>query len=313
MYNRTQQLRNIAYGLKEPIGYNKDYIIVFNDFGKPSCQPEAEDRNDDDGLEEGFEQYMCDVQAVRELIGKVDEGAKGIYALIDLSASAVTTDHNADVSTKLNQLIESTNDFCSRCKVSITALETEKDKGTATESRMRSNAYNVCLKHFQSAVKRYQDAQITFKKAIKERTARQVQLIYPELDASELDRMMAPGNAQQVLEQAARSAIIGGGTLIDAVNNIQSKYNDVLALEDSVEELHQMMIELAGIVRYQGELIDQVEYNTMKAVEYTEKANVELVKAQDLKRRRNKLIMYITGGATVGTLMIVVPLVLKVA
>ncbi|ORM42358.1 Syntaxin-2 [Babesia sp. Xinjiang] len=255
---------------------------------------------------------MRDVHTARGLIASIDEGAKAINSLMELSASAVTNEQNAAVSTKLNDIIACVNEACTKCKGAISALEKEKDKGTPTEGRMRVNAYNLCLKHFQASVKRYQDAQNVFKKEIKDRTARQIQLIYPDAEKAELERMMVPANTHLVLEYAARSSIVGNSSLTDALQTIQSKYNDVLALEESVEELHQMMVELAGIVSYQGDLIDQVEYNTMKAVEYTEKANVELIKAHQNKRRSSRLIMYITIGATLAGLSVAVPIILKI-
>eukprot|EP00371_Babesia_bovis_P002859 XP_001611506.1 SNARE domain containing protein [Babesia bovis T2Bo] len=267
--------------------------------------------DDEEGFDPDFKEYMANVQDARKLIASIDDGAKAICALMELSATAVTSEQSAGVSSKLNDLIAQINDSCSKTKSLTTKLQNGKDKGTPTEKRMRNNAYNVCIKHFQNSVKRYQDAQIVFKKAIKERTARQIQLIYPEADPSELEKVMAPGNAHMVLESAARSSIVGNTNLVDAVQNIQSKYNDVLALEDSVEELHQMMVELAGVVSYQGDLIDQVEYNTMKAVEYTEKANVELVKARTIRLRNSKLIMYVTIGLTGVGVIIAVPIILK--
>ncbi|GBE59278.1 SNARE domain containing protein [Babesia ovata] len=312
MYNRTEQLRDLAEGIKKSNEYEKDCIIVVRDGGFIPQMADGDSSDEEADGDELFKQYMHKVQAMRTLITSIDDGANAITSLIELSASAVTNHQNDEVSTKLADIIARTNEVCTQCKSAASALEQAKSQGTPTEARMRENAYNVCIKHFQAAIKRYQDSQITFKKAIKDRTVRQVQLIYPEMDSNELDRMMAPGKAHSMLEHVARSSIIGTASLTEAVQSIQSKYNDVLALEDSVEELHQMMIELAGVVSYQGDLIDQVEYNTMKAVEYTEKTNVELVKALHLKRRSSRLIMFITLGAIAAGLAIGLPIILKI-
>ncbi|CDR97236.1 SNARE domain containing protein, putative [Babesia bigemina] len=312
MYNRTEQLQDLAEGVKRSNQYEKDCIIVVRDGGFISQTNGGDGANEEGEDDELFQQYMHKVQAMRTLIASIDEGVKEINSLIELSASAVTNQQNEEVSTKLTDIIASTNEVCTQCKAAASILELGKSEGTPTEARMRENAYNVCIKHFQAAIKRYQDAQITFKKAIKERTARQVQLIYPELDSKELDRMMDSSKGHSMLEHIARSSIIGTASLTEAVQNIQSKYNDVLALEDSVEELHQMMIELAGVVSYQGDLIDQVEYNTMRAMEYTEKANVELTKALHNQRRSNRLMVYIMLGVIAAGLVIGVPIILKI-
>ncbi|GFE53010.1 SNARE domain containing protein protein [Babesia ovis] len=308
MYNRTQQLKSLAEGVKQTNTYTKDCIVVVQDV----TLPYVHEGGDDEEFDASFREYMNNVKDARALIASIDDGAKAINALMELSASAVTNEQSAGVSTKLNDIIARVNEACTKCKGITTILQGQKDQGTPTEKRMRTNACNVCLNHFQASIKRYQDAQIVFKKAIKERTARQIQLIYPDAEPGELERLMAPANAHTVLETAARSSIVGNNNLVDAVQTIQSKYNDVLALEESVEELHQMMVELAGVVSYQGDLIDQVEFNTLKAVEYTEKANVELVKARSLRMRNSKIIMYITIGLTLAGLAVAIPIILKI-
>jgi len=42
--------------------------------------------------------------------------------------------------------------------------------------------------------------------------------------------------------------------------NCHDKYQDVLKLEQSVAELHQMFLDLALLVEQQGEMLDQIEF-----------------------------------------------------
>lgn len=53
------------------------------------------------------------------------------------------------------------------------------------------------------------------------------------------------------------------------------KYQDVLTLEQSVAELHQMFLDFALLTEQQGELLDQIEFNVNQAADYVEEANVE--------------------------------------
>ena len=41
---------------------------------------------------------------------------------------------------------------------------------------------------------------------------------------------------------------------------VADKYKDVLKLEKSVEELHQMFLDMAFLVEQQGEMLDQIEF-----------------------------------------------------
>lgn len=60
---------------------------------------------------------------------------------------------------------------------------------------------------------------------------------------------------------------------------VAGKYQDVLTLEQSVAELHQMFLDFALLTEQQGELLDQIEFQVKQANDYVEEGNVELVEA----------------------------------
>ena len=57
---------------------------------------------------------------------------------------------------------------------------------------------------------------------------------------------------------------------------VAGKYQDVLALESSVAELHQMFLDFALLTEQQGELLDQIEFQVKQAGDYIEDANVDV-------------------------------------
>ena len=59
----------------------------------------------------------------------------------------------------------------------------------------------------------------------------------------------------------------------NAFENVASKYQDVLVLEASVAELHQMFLDFALLTEQQGELLDQIEYQVKSASDYIEEGN----------------------------------------
>jgi t-SNARE complex subunit (syntaxin) len=65
--------------------------------------------------------------------------------------------------------------------------------------------------------------------------------------------------------------------------NVADKYQDVLTLEASVSELHQMFLDFALLVEKQGELLDQIEAQVKEASDYIEAGNLEMVEAIDLQ------------------------------
>merc|ERR1712127_1162996 len=79
-----------------------------------------------------------------------------------------------------------------------------------------------------------------------------------------------------------------GGGVNDQIKTqyraVAGKYQDVLALEQSVAELHQMFLDFALLTEQQGELIDQIEYNVKSAADYVEDANVQVYTAIEYQK-----------------------------
>jgi t-SNARE complex subunit (syntaxin) len=61
----------------------------------------------------------------------------------------------------------------------------------------------------------------------------------------------------------------------NAFQNVADKYQDVLVLERSVQELHQMFLDFALLTDQQGALLDQIEHHVKAASDYIEEGNKE--------------------------------------
>lgn len=77
-----------------------------------------------------------------------------------------------------------------------------------------------------------------------------------------------------------------------AYTKVAGKYQDVLALEQSVAELHQMFLDFALLTEQQGELIDQIEFNVKSAADYVEEANVDVYHAIESSKSIRKKQWY---------------------
>ena len=73
-----------------------------------------------------------------------------------------------------------------------------------------------------------------------------------------------------------------------AYANVAGKYQDVLTLEQSVAELHQMFLDFALLTEQQGELLDQIEYQVRSAADYIEDANVDVHEAIEYQKKIRK-------------------------
>lgn len=74
---------------------------------------------------------------------------------------------------------------------------------------------------------------------------------------------------------------------------VAGKYQDVLTLEQSVAELHQMFLDFALLTEQQGELLDQIEFQVKQAGDYVEEANVETHQAIEYQKSIRKKQWYV--------------------
>ena len=69
---------------------------------------------------------------------------------------------------------------------------------------------------------------------------------------------------------------------------VAGKYQDVLTLEQSVAELHQMFLDFALLTEQQGELLDHIEHQVKSAADYIEDANVDVHEAINFQKKIRK-------------------------
>lgn len=143
-------------------------------------------------------------------------------------------------------------------------------------NRVRENLCNTLTRKFIDEMKAYQSAQQKYKTDIKKKVKRQVQIIKPDATDEDIDEVMRSEGGRDALY---KESILAGG-VNDQVKTtyakVAGKYQDVLTLEQSVAELHQMFLDFALLTEQQGELLDQIEFQVKQAGDYVEDANVDV-------------------------------------
>ena len=152
--------------------------------------------------------------------------------------------------------------------------------------RIRDNLLITLTRKFVDTMKEYQNSQQKYKSDIKDKVQRQVRIVKPDASADEIDTVLSSGDTSSVY----RSAILKGAAdpIRNAYANVVDKYQDVLKLEQSVAELHQMFLDLALLVEQQGEMLDQIEYQIQSASDYIDDGNEEIAKALEHQRAARK-------------------------
>ena len=95
-------------------------------------------------------------------------------------------------------------------------------------------------------------------------------------------------------------------SIMNASQQVKDKYQDVLTLESSMTQLHEMFVDFALLTEQQGEMLDQIEFQVKSASDFIEDANEDMVQAIDYQIAIRKkqacclVIVLVVIGAVVG-------------
>jgi|Transcript_19645 t-SNARE complex subunit (syntaxin) len=243
---------------------------------------------------EHMKQFFNDVEAIKLDISTVTSATEQITSLKDKAVLATSETEESQISDTIRTLVESTNKRAKTCKNLLGLLKQEnanlkeKKEITATDLRVRENLVNTLLRKFIDEMKRYQNSQQQYKTDVKKKVTRQVQMIKPDATDQEVDDIMRSEGGREALYQ---QQILSGGVndqIKTQYRQVAGKYQDVLTLEASVAELHQMFLDFALLTEQQGELLDQIEYQVRSAADYVEDANVDVYEAIEYQKKIRK-------------------------
>ena len=160
------------------------------------------------------------------------------------------------------------------------------------ELRIRNNLHATLARKFMDCMKEYQTAQQEFKDESKKKLTRQIKVVKADATDEEIDKVIAEGKGNTLF----KDAILAGpahSSILDSHRDVTAFYEDVLKLEKSMAELHQMFRDMALLVDMQGEILDRIEYEVQTTGNYVEKGNKELESAIEYAKKARKRQCYL--------------------
>ncbi|KAF1567761.1 Syntaxin-1A, partial [Eudyptes moseleyi] len=174
----------------------------------------------------------------------------------------------------------------------------EQEEGlnrSSADLRIRKTQVSLCSAALgrggREVMSEYNATQTDYRERCKGRIQRQLEITGRTTTSEELEDMLESGNP----------AIFSSGIIMDsnitkqALNEIETRHSEIIKLENSIRELHDMFMDMAMLVESQGEMIDRIEYNVEHSVDYVERAVSDTKKAvkYQSKARRKKIMIII--------------------
>ncbi|XP_035241234.1 syntaxin-1A isoform X5 [Anguilla rostrata] len=258
--------------------------------GKDSDEDEevAVSMDKDRFMDEFFEQ-------VEEMRGYIDALAEKVEE-VKRNHSAILAAPNPDEKTKaeLEELMTDIKKLANKVRSKLKSIQhsIEQEEGqnrSSADLRIRKTQHSTLSRKFVEVMSEYNATQSDYRERCKGRIQRQLEITGRNTTNEELESMLESDNP----------AIFTSGIIMDsniseqAMNEIETRHTEIIKLENSIRELHDMFMDMAMLVESQGEMIDRIEYNVEHSVDYVERAVSDTKKAvkYQSKARRKKIMI----------------------
>ncbi|KAG8037630.1 hypothetical protein G9C98_005841, partial [Cotesia typhae] len=163
-----------------------------------------------------------------------------------------------------------------KLKVIEQNIETEEHTNkSSADLRIRKTQHSTLSRKFVEVMTEYNRTQTDYRERCKGRIQRQLEITGKTTTNEELEEMLEQGNPAVFTQGIIMETQQAKQTLAD----IEARHADIIKLENSIRELHDMFMDMAMLVESQGEMIDRIEYHVEHAVDYVQTATQDTKKA----------------------------------
>ncbi|XP_036382875.1 syntaxin-2 isoform X1 [Megalops cyprinoides] len=243
---------------------------------------------DKDAFMEGF---FRKVEEVRGLIDKISSQVDEVKKKHSMILSAPNPDERTKE--ELEQLTREIKNNANTVRAKLKSMQQnlpqdENANRASVDLRIQKTQHTVLSRKFVEVMTQYNETQVSFRERSKGRIQRQLEITGKVTTDEELEDMLESGNPA-----IFTSDIISDSQITrQALNEIESRHKDIIRLESSIRELHEMFVDMAMLVETQGDMINNIEKNVTNAVEYIGHAKEETKKAvRYQKKARRKYVI----------------------
>uniref|UniRef100_A0A8C0WY34 Syntaxin-3 n=1 Tax=Castor canadensis TaxID=51338 RepID=A0A8C0WY34_CASCN len=237
-----------------------------------------------------MDEFFSEIEETRLNIDKISEHVEEAKKLYSIILSAPIPDPKIPWNPLLPSEIKPSwaNNVRNKLKSMERHIEEDEVRSSA-DLRIRKSQHSVLSRKFVEVMTKYNEAQVDFRERSKGRIQRQLEITGKKTTDEELEEMLESGNPA-----IFTSGIIDSQISKQALSEIEGRHKDIVRLESSIKELHDMFMDIAMLVENQGEMLDNIELNVMHTVDHVEKARDETKRAVKYQgQARKKLIIII--------------------
>ncbi|XP_033111536.1 syntaxin-like isoform X1 [Anneissia japonica] len=257
-----------------------------------------------------MDKFFDKVEEIRENIDRIADNVDEVKRKHSDILSAPQPDEmvKEEMEDLMADIKTSANKVRHELKIMEQSIEKE-DKKTSADFRIQKTQHTTLSRKFVEVMTDYNSTQTDYRERCKGRIQRQLEITGKQTTDDELEDMLETGNP----------AIFTSGIIMDTqqakqtLQDIEARHNDIIKLEKSITELHDMFMDMATLLETQGEMIDNIEANVMASVDYVHEGTENISAALTYQKSARKKKIYIAACCLIAiglTVMIVLLVVL---
>ncbi|XP_029620089.1 syntaxin-4 isoform X2 [Salmo trutta] len=173
--------------------------------------------------------------------------------------------------------------------------------------RMQRAQHGVLSREFVELMGHCNTIQASYRDRNVERIQRQLRITGTNVTDEELDGMLESG----LTDVFTQNILIDAKATKQALNEIESRHDEILKLERSIRDLHDMFQYLAMEVEAQGEMVNRIEANIINSTNYVEKAVADTAKAATYQNQARKKKIWIALCCAILLLILAISLAIS--
>ncbi|XP_069016185.1 syntaxin-4 [Embiotoca jacksoni] len=292
MRDRTQELGNNAEASDEDEEH-KALVI------KPGTST-AKEEKENDAFFKKVQEIHKGMQSLKGIVSELENKQKTVLgvALPEDSMKKDLQTLREEIKTLVTQI--------QRKLKSIEPKKKEEEDGKYIPIivRMQRTQHSILSKEFVELMGHCHTIQSQYRERNVERIQRQLKITCTNVTDEDLEAMLDSGQT----DVFTQNILIDAKATKQALNEIESRHDEIMKLERSIRDLHDMFQYLAMEVEAQGEMVDRIENNIKQSSDYVEKAKDNTEKAVTYHKKARKKKVWIAICVAILILILVITL-----
>lgn len=262
------------------------------------------------GPDDFMTEFFAEVEEIREMIDRIQTNVEDVKKKHSAILSAPQTDEKVKMELEdlMSDIKKTANKVRAKLKVIEQNIEQEEHTNkSSADLRIRKTQHSTLSRKFVEVMSEYNRTQTDYRERCKGRIQRQLEITGRTTTNDELEEMLEQGNPAVFTQGIIMETQQAKQTLAD----IEARHADIIKLENSIRELHDMFMDMAMLVESQGEMIDRIEYHVEHAVDYVQTATQDTKKALKYQSKARRKLILIVICSTIAVIILIIILVLS--